>query len=272
MDVVSTTLQDLLADILRFLPNLFTALLIFVASLYAAGLLGKLIRAALERRKTDAAIILLIVKVARWSIVILGTFASLQQVGFNVSAFLAGLGILGFTIGFALQDVSKNIISGLLLLLEQPFNIGDLIEVNGYSGKVGRVDLRATELYTQDGQNVLIPNADVFTNPIKNYSRYYKRRLELPVRVVYDSDLELVRQTTLGAIAAIPGLVQDPPPRVIFDNFGEFSIDFTVYFWIDINAVDHLDATNAAVTRIKTAFEQNGIRIPSPIHTMVMEN
>jgi len=97
---------------------------------------------------------------------ILGIIIALQQVNFNVTAFLTGVGILGFTVGFALQDVSKNFVAGLLLLLQQPFNIGETIQVAGYTGRVSAINMRATELGTHDGQIVLIPNATVFTSPI----------------------------------------------------------------------------------------------------------
>ncbi len=271
MDTIPNTLQDMLADLITFLPRLIVALLIFVLSLYLAGLLARLIRTALTRRKADQEITLLIHQLTRWGIIILGAFTALQHIGFNVNAFLAGLGILGFTVGFALQDVSKNFVAGVLLLLEQPFDLGDVIEVSGFIGKVGAVEPRATELHTFDGQTVLIPNAEVFTSPIKNYSRYPKRRVDLTVGVAYGSDLAKVRQTVLDVVASIPGVVDDPPPRVVFNNFGASSIDFTVYYWVDIKTGDYLGAIDGAVTQIKAAFEEKGIEIPYPTRTVILE-
>ena len=225
----------------------------------------------MERRNADTEIKLLVDKITRWSIIILGTFAALQQVGFNITAFLAGLGILGFTVGFALQDVSKNFVAGLLLLLEQPFDIGDVIEVGDYTGTVANVEIRATEIYTFDGQNVLIPNADVFTSPIKNYSRYSKRRLDLTVGVAYDSDLELVRETVLEVIGTIPGVLSDPQPKVVFNNFGESTIDFVVYYWVDLKVGDYLGSIDTAITGINAAFKEVDIEMPYPITTVVLE-
>lgn len=271
MDTIPTTLQEMLTDLISFLPRLIVALLIFVLSLYLAGVLARLVRSALTRRKADQEITLLIHQLTRWGIITLGIFTALQHIGFNVNAFLAGLGILGFTVGFALQDVSKNFVAGVLLLLEQPFDLGDVIEVSGFIGKVGAVEPRATELHTFDGQTVLIPNADVFTSPIKNYSRYPKRRLDLTIGVAYDSDLDEVRRTVLAVVERIPGVVADPPPRVVFNNFGESSIDFTVYYWIDLKTGDFLGALDEGVTQIKTAFREKGIEIPYPTRTVIME-
>jgi small conductance mechanosensitive channel len=270
MDNISITLQQLLANFLAFLPRMVIALLIFVCSLYAAGLLSKIVRRTMEKRKTDNEIMLLIVKITRWSVLILGTVAALQQVGFNLTAFLAGLGILGFTIGFALQDVSKNFVAGLLLLLEQPFDIGDTIEVSDYIGTVATVELRATEIYTFDGQNVLIPNADVFTNPIKNYSRYSKRRFDLSLGVAYDADLELARATILEVLATLPGLLSDPAPWVVYHKFGESSIDLTAYYWVDLSIGDYNAAIDTPITGITAAFAEKGIEIPYPTRSVIL--
>ena len=271
MDIVTTSLQELLTNFLTFLPNLVVALLIFLVSLYLAGFLAKMVCRAMEHRKADREIMLFMGKLTRWSVIILGIIAALQQVGFDVTAFLAGLGILGFTVGFALQDVSKNFVAGLLLLLEQPFEIGDVIEVGDYVGTVANVELRATEIYTFDGQNVLIPNADVFTSPIKNYSRYNKRRLDLTVGVAYDSDLEIVRQTALEVVSKIKGVIDNPAPSVVFKSLSESTIDFTVYYWVDLDVGRYLESIDAGVTGIKAAFEEKGIEMPYPTRKVILE-
>ncbi|MBN1667104.1 MAG: mechanosensitive ion channel [Anaerolineales bacterium] len=268
---ITETLQDMLARFLAFLPDIIAALVILVASLYLAGILAQVVWRALERRQTDRELTLMLTKLTRWSLVVLGIIVALQQVGFNVTAFLTGVGILGFTVGFALQDVSKNFISGMLLLLQQPFEIGDVIEVSDFTGKVLDIDLRATELLTFDGQNVLIPNADVFTSPIKNYSRTPTRRLDLRVGVAYGSDLELVRTTALQAIANIEGVLTEPAPVLAFKSFGASSIDFDLYYWIDSTQSDFLGTWDAAVVQLNRAFEAAGIEIPFPVHTVYLQ-
>jgi len=264
MSIVSETLQELLADFLTFVPDLLAALVIFVAGLYMAGLLTNIVRKAMERRKTDPELILFFAQVTRWTVVVLVLVISLEQIGFDLTAFLAGLGILGFTIGFALQDVSKNFFAGLLLLLEQPFNIGDVIEVSDFIGEVANIELRATELYTFDGQNVIIPNADVFTSPIKNYSLFDKRRIELKSGVSYDSDLEKARQVAVEAISKVDGVLGDPAPRLIFDNLGGSTVDFTLFYWVDLANADYQESIDGGILGIKQAFEENQIEMPFP--------
>lgn len=264
--------QTALANLLSFIPFLIVSLLIFVLSLYLAGLMSRGVRRLLERRKVDQELTLLLSQVTRWALIVVGVALALEQIGFDLTAFLAGLGILGFTVGFALQDVSKNFVAGVLLLLEQPFDLGDTIEVGGLIGRVAKVDVRATELYTPEGQNVIIPNGEIYTSAITNYSRYPRRRVELTVGVGYESDLEQVRAVALDALTGLPGLLADPAPQVIFRNFGESSIDFTLYFWVDLEKISYLTALDAAVVRIKDAFEKAGIDIPFPVRTVRLVN
>lgn len=268
IQTIQETLQELLVDAIRALPGLIAALVIFIITLYIAGLTSRAARRAMDRRQASAHAKKIVTNIAYWSVLALGTIAALQQVGFNLTAFLTGLGIAGFTIGFALQDVSKNFISGLLLLIQQPFTIGEAIEVTGFGGTVIAIDLRATELHTFDGRVVFIPNADIFTNPITNFTRASRRRLELNGRVSYASDLEVVRQTALQAIRSVPGLLEVPAPLMNFHTFGSSTIDFTLYFWIDTGQVDMFIAKDRALLALKSAFDTAGIDVPYPVQTL----
>ncbi|MCP4707179.1 MAG: mechanosensitive ion channel, partial [Planctomycetes bacterium] len=142
------------------------------------------------------------------------------------------------------------------------------IEVGDFSGTVVTIDLRATELRTFDGVDVMIPNADVFTSPIVNYSRTNRRRIDLTVGVAYDSDLDLVHKTANEAIGAITGVLQDPAPDVVFNNLGSSTVDFTIYYWISTEQTGVFTATDAGVRAIKTTFERAGIDIPYPTQTV----
>jgi small conductance mechanosensitive channel len=262
--IFSEGLQDLLARSLLFLPKLLVSLVVFVLTLAAAAFLTRLVRSAMEKRDVSPELTLLLQKITRWTTIILGSIIALQQVNFDVTAFLAGLGFLGFTLGFAIQDVSKNFVAGLLLLLQQPFNIGDAIRVGDLSGNVVTIDLRATELRTATGKRMLIPNADVFASTIVNYGSVSRRLVELSAGVSYDSDLEFVRQTALKAIGAIAGVHREPAPSVFFNNLGPFTVDFTVYYWVDRTKISVPKAQDAGVSAIKTAFEEANIDMPFP--------
>lgn len=271
MDTISEGFQQLLTDAIVFLPRIASALVIFVIALVLATSASKLVDRGLKRREVDPEVTLLLNKVTRWGIIALGIVIALQQVDFDLTAFLAGLGIVGFTIGFALQDVSKNFIAGLLILLQQPFDLGDAVEVAGFSGNVEMVNLRETQIRTFDGRHVLIPNGDVFTSAIVNFSRTSRRRIELTVGVAYDSDLDLVQRLTLEAIGAIDGILPEPAPAVVFSNFGGSSIDFTLYYWVNLEELGYWDGQTAGVKAVKTAFDEVGIEIPYPIRVVRMQ-
>ena len=122
-------------QIVASIPNIFTALIIFLASLYVAKWLSNLVKRVLLRRNTASGVTHLLADILRWTIIIFGIITALQRF-FNVTAFLAGLGILGFTIGFALQSITQNFVSGIILLIQQPFKVGDEISVIGFEGVV----------------------------------------------------------------------------------------------------------------------------------------
>jgi small conductance mechanosensitive channel len=257
---IPETLQEYLVRILNAVPALISAIVIFILSLYIASLSRRAVLRSLKLRNANAQITEMLMKITQWTVMVMGTIIALQQVGFNVTAFLAGLGIVGFTIGFALQDVSKNFVSGLLLLIQQPFNIGETIEVTGFTGKVVSIDMRATEVHTADGRVVLIPNANVFTNPITNHSRTGYRRVELVLKVSSESDLDAVREAVLRASRSVPGLREQPPPSVNFNSIAENKVEMQVYYWIDTNQTDLAGARDSGLTAIKRALDQAGIQ------------
>ncbi len=260
-----------LEKVLGFLPDLFAALVVLVVGLYVAAWGANLLWRWLQKREVDPDVALLLARMTRWGLIALAITMALEQVGFQIGPFLAGLGILGFTLGFALQDVSKNLVSGLLLLLMQPFRLGDLIEVQGYLGTVEDIKLRATALRTLDGRLVLIPNADVFTSPIVNFTRTPVRRVDVEVGVAYDSDLDQVRQVALQAIRSLPQVVEDPAPAVWFHTFGDSSINLTVAFWVKAHEIAPPVARSQAIESLFQAFNAAGIDIPFPIRTVYLQ-
>lgn len=264
--------EDMLATLIAKLPNVITAIVIFILFIYLAIVVRRALRLGMQRRKMDPQVAALMTKVGYWTVVILGTIVALQQVGFNVTAFLTGVGVVGFTIGFALQDVSKNFVAGLLLLIQEPFDVGDTIEVKGFTGSVLAIDLRATEMKTLDGRLVLIPNSDVFTSPITNFTRALSRRVELQIGVSYESDPEHVRTTALKAISSIPGLLDDPPPQVVFNNFGPSTFDLSIYYWIDTAITTVFPAQDAGLVAINRLFQGAGIEMPYPTQVVQVKN
>ena len=252
------------------IANIITALLIFVGSVFLARFLRKLLDGMLQKRGVDPEISILLGQLLYWSILIFGIITALQRF-FDVSAFLAGLGILGFTIGFALQEIMQNFVAGMILLVQQPFDIGNLVTISSYTGTVNAINMRTTELKTLDGRLIIIPNAQVLSNPIENYSRADLLRVDLPVGVGYDTDLDLARAAIMDALPAVTGYLADPGPSIIYHSFGASSIDMTIRFWIDTDKNNLFDAKDEAVVITKGALDKAGVNIPFPITTVYME-
>ena len=272
METLPPSVQTAFTEFLLFLPDLITALVVFVATFVIASWVNKLILNALEVKDVEPQIAELLAKIARWSVIVLGTITALQQVNFDVAAFIAGLGIMGLALGFALQDVTQNFVAGVLLLVQQPFEIGDLIEVDDHTGWVREVDLRATRLRTLDGLDVLIPNSSVFTSAITNHTTEPLQRVALGVGVAYSSDLDRAAEVALEAINQLPFVLKEPaPPDVNYRGFGGSSIDFNVYYWHNNLEYRPRVAIDAGVRAIKKAFDEAGIEIPFPIRTVHLE-
>lgn len=253
-------LQNSMIALVDMIPRVISAVVIFLIALYVASLSRKSVRRALQRRTDNPQPVDLLTQLTYYGIAGLGLILALQQVGFNVTAFLAGLGIAGFAIGFALQDVSKNFIAGLLMLVQQPFSLGETIEVSGFTGKVISIDLRSTQIRTLDGKLVLIPNGDVFIKPITNFSRSPLRRVEVNTKVAYDSDLAMVRQAALEALAGLPGLLAEPAPQVNFLNLDGTAVEIAVAFWVETGQITVNQAKDAALESLKRGFEAGGIQ------------
>ncbi len=251
-------------------PEIFIALLIFFGGVFLAKILRNLLNKMLKANKVDLEIRILLGQIVYWSILIFSIITALQRF-FDVSAFLAGLGILGFTIGFALQDIMQNFVAGMILLVQQPFEIGDFVSISDYQGTVDAINMRTSEIETLDGRLIIIPNADVLSNPIENYSRTDLLRVSLPVGVGYETDLDLARGAIMDALPAVKGFLTKPAPNIIYHSFGESSIDMDVRFWIDTEKNNLFDAKDEAVVITKRALDAAGVNIPFPIRTVYME-
>ncbi|MBC7234928.1 MAG: mechanosensitive ion channel family protein [Chloroflexi bacterium] len=263
MDTIS--LQNTLAEFLRFLPRLVTALLLFLVSLVVATLAAKAARRAMEKRVPKSEIVRLMEHLVRWSIVTMGTLAALDQVNFDVSSFVAGLGIAGFTIGFALQDIARNFVAGILLLLRQPFRIGDVVEAAGYTGKVLDINIRDTVIHTFDGRKLILPNMSVFSGPIINLTELPLRRRSVEIGLGYGQDAPRAIAAFLDAVSAVSGVAKEPAPAIYAQALGASAMSLALFFWIDQNDHNILQVHSEVVIALEHAAIEHGIELPYPI-------
>jgi small conductance mechanosensitive channel len=258
-------------NFIKGIPNLVTALGIFVVGIYLAKALSKILTRVLKVRKAPEGVTQLLAQLAYSVVIVFGVITALQRF-FDVTAFLAGLGILGFTIGFALQDVMKNFAAGVILLIQQPFHVGETIGVKDYDGTVLEIDLRSTEIRAVDGRIVIIPNADILANPIVNYTRAIHRRVDLSLNLPHEAEPNIARQLVLDSVQSVIGFVKEPMPMVTFNNLTGSALEMTVNFWVDVTKNNPAEAKDSALLNVKSAFGREGIQIPHPVQKVLTQD
>jgi potassium efflux system protein len=193
-----------------------------------------------------------------------GLLLALSAAGVQTSQFALIVGALGVGIGFGLQNVVNNFVSGLILMFERPIEPGDIVDVDALQGRVVEIGLRATRIKTWDGAEVVVPNGSLLSGNLVNWTLTDStRRVELPVGVAYGSDARRVLEILMGVCNAQPDAMKDPAPVVLFKGFGESSLDFVVRFWAP-DAATAVSARSEAGVAIVEALNAEGIEIPFP--------
>ena len=199
-------------------------------------------------------------------IVIIGSYVGFRTLGFDLDAILVVLGALGIGIGFGLQNIVNNFVSGLILLAERPIKvgIGDVIEVSGQLGTVEHLGARATTLRKFDHTQAVVPNGDLLSTLVINWSLDDRRiRLDFSVHVSYRADTKLVEATLLDIVHGHPAILEGPEPRVFFRAFGDSALDFWVVAWV-ADLSDRFQTVSELHHIVCETFREKGIEIPFP--------
>jgi small-conductance mechanosensitive channel len=264
---MQTYLETLRQGLLSFFLNILAALVILVIAIYLARFLSNIFRKALDHRKIPLGVVQLFTQLAYWAIIVAGVILALQRF-FNITAFLAGLGIAGLTVGLALQDVMKNFVAGVMILIQQPFRVGETIGVKGFDGTITAIDLRSTEMRASDGRLVILPNADVLANPIINLSRTQQRLVELGLNLPLTSEPDTIKHILMDTGRDIQGFLYEPEPSVVFVNLTDSAMQVKLIFWVDVKKNDVGNVREAVLFKIKSALSEEGIEIPHPIQAV----
>ncbi|HBN89600.1 MAG: mechanosensitive ion channel protein MscS [Alteromonadaceae bacterium] len=187
-----------------------------------------------------------------------------------VSAALGVAGVIGIALGFAFRNIVENYLAGVLLSTRNPFAIGDQIQVGDFTGSVVRLTSRDTVLMTYDGNHLRIPNSDIITLAMTNFSRNPLRRFQFDVGVSVTLDLVQVRQLGIATLTNMPGILADPPPRCLINELGDSAVALKFFGWIDQRNTDFLKARSEAIRLVKLAFDDAGIEMPEPIYRIHM--
>jgi small-conductance mechanosensitive channel len=238
-------------------------LIIFVARIVAA-LAGRGLTRVLAHRGVDDSARFAMAKIARYLIVLIGIFVAITSIGLRLDALFAASAALLVGIGFGLQTIAQNFISGLILLIERPVGKGDFVQIGTAHGSVVDIGLRATTVVTRDEVTIIVPNSELITGQVVNHSiPTTRRRISIAVGVAYGSDLPLVKRLLLEVAAQEKALLQDPAPEVRLEAFSPSSLDFALLVWIADPSQDLRIASNVRFD-IAATFEQHNVEIPLP--------
>ncbi|MCB9121495.1 MAG: mechanosensitive ion channel [Caldilineaceae bacterium] len=238
------------------------ALVIFFVGRMVVNWIVRVTERYLRTRALDELIIRFATNILAWTLLFLVIIAALSQLGIDTTAFIALLGAAGLAVGLALQDSMKNFASGVLLIIFRPFTTGHFIEAAGTSGSVESITLFTSTLRTPDNRSVIVPNGEIYSNTITNYSALPTRRVDMTFGIGYDDDLRKAKELLHQIIAAEPRILADPAPLIAVSELGESSVNFAVRPWVQ--TADYWDVFFAITEQVKLAFDDHGISIPYP--------
>ena len=192
------------------------------------------------------------------------------MLGINIMPFIAGAGIVGIAIGFAAKDTLSNIIAGILLIIDRPFETGDRIEVwsapsgSATWGDVVNIGLRATKIRTTDNIVIIIPNNEIMKRDIVNYTIITSKiRVRINIGVGYDADIKKAKEIIRRVVDSADWIAKDPPSKVVVKNFGDSAVNLQLRVWID-DARKRMDTISYITDKVKEEFDKEGIEIPYP--------
>ena len=270
LDTVINSLKDLLSSAVKVIPALITAIIIVLLTRYAAQFAVRVADTIGHKTLQSKSLQSLLRKSANITTWILGVVLACVVAfpGLRLGDIIATLGLGSVAVGFAFQDIFKNFLSGILILIQRPFRIDDQIVIGDYEGTVEQIDIRVTKIRTYTGERILMPNSEVFTSAIRVRTAFSKRRTDLAVGVDYNTSLPEAKQILQRTIERVQGVLNKPTPEIDLVGFGDSSIDFVVHYWTKPRQPDVRTAQTEAIMAIKEALDAADIGIPYPIRTV----
>jgi small-conductance mechanosensitive channel len=246
--------------------SILLLLILFASVIIIERIVQKqLIRRFLSRTKLQPSLQFGLSRIIGYTLIAGGFYVAFQLVGVDLSSLAIIAASLGVGIGFGLQNIINNLVSGIIILAERPISIGDRIEVAGVAGRVTKIQLRSTTVVTNDNITMIVPNADFISNTVTNWSHGDpKVRIRVPVGVAYGSDLKLLQRLLLEAAAEHPKALRDPSPVVLFTEFGDSSLNFELGVWTQEMTATPIHFTSEMNFIIDQKLRENDIEIPFP--------
>ncbi|RME96669.1 MAG: mechanosensitive ion channel family protein [Bacteroidetes bacterium] len=268
-DLRQTLLEyyELFVDVL---PRLVLATLVLILVLFLAGRFKRALHTRLGRTMDDPLLVNFLSQILKVCMIIFGLLLFLSIVGLSgaASGLLAGAGVGAFIIGFAFKDIGENFLAGIIMALDRPFRIGDVVEIGGKTGKIIGLTLRDTHLKTFDGKDVYIPNGMIVRNPIVNQTIDGYLRQDFSVRLATDSDIEKAIQIVRDTLRGIPGVLgDDRAPNIFISEYHPSGMTLVVQYWFNTNdpTVSGLTLKTEAIRHVVAALRAAAFHLPADV-------
>jgi small conductance mechanosensitive channel len=260
---IDTSLQFVRESGFELLMNVLGALAIIILALIVSSWAKRAISRTPQRIKHfDPTLASFFGNVAKYLILVIAAITVLGVFGIQTTSMAALIGAAGLAIGLALQGTLSHLAAGVMIVMFRPFKVGDFVEAAGEMGTVREISLFNTELATVDNVQVIVPNGDVFSSTIKNFSAHDTRRLDMVFGISYDSDLKRAETILTDIVARDARVLPEPEPFIKLTNLGDYSVDFTLRLWC--KSEDYWDLKFDVTRAVKEEFDAGGIDIPFP--------
>lgn len=258
--IFDTLTQFLTTKGTDFALNLLAAILIFVIGRWVSKLISTIIARVMTKAKVERLLVTFVQHMSYFVLLAFVIIAALDRVGIKLTAAIAVLGAAALAIAFALQGSLSNFAAGILMVIFKPFKVGDFVEVAGVQGTVQEIQVLTTVINSIDNVRIIIPNAQVTSGTIRNFTANDTRRIDLVIGVSYDDDLKKAKQVIENVLSADARILKNPAPTVAVSELGDSSVDFAVRPWV--KPADYWDVYFDITEKLKLAIDSNGLTIP----------
>jgi small-conductance mechanosensitive channel len=270
----SDIFNDFYLKMSSLIPNIIIGIIIIIVFIFLGRLFYNFVGKRIQLKWKDSIISNFISQSTKWAFYTFGLIIALNIVGFGdiASSLIAGAGIGAIIFGFAFKDIGENFLAGIILALKRPFEVGDIIEVDGYKGNVQNLDLRITHLRNVEGKDIYIPNSSIIKNTLINYTKDGNLRVNFIIGIAPECEISTTRSLILDYLEQNNLILKAPKPNVIVQELGEYTTDLQVLFWVDILANKKLpdsylghNIRSKVITDVKEILDKNKIEMPSQV-------
>ena len=262
--------EALTTQVIAYIPNVVGALLVLILfwGLFKVG--KRALEAALQRADVSDQATRLLSRLLKYVVGVIAFLTAADQLGINVAALIAGLGVAGLALSFAAQDTVANLISGIAIIIDRPFTEGDWIAVGGMHASVGDIRLRTTVLTTFDNETVVVPNKDLAQERVINYTLTPRARARVSIGIAYKEDMQQAREILLNTIAGDDRILKEPAPAVVVTGLGDSSVNLELRFWTEDPLLKY-SLIWEYTEKCKRAFDESSVEIPFPHMQLFLE-